>query len=192
MGMIGTALLSAAELSTLIDTKFKVFKVKIDGTDVTSDITSEVLNISVTDSAGDADDKLSISLHDVNKKWIDSWYPETGTKIELTLFDWQSFSSYNLGVFKINSLNYDGNPRKLSITGTKFAVSYQLRSSVSRSFTGKTLKEIVTEIATESKLTDKTITITDTEPLREEQKDETNMQFLTRLAGKYNYFFKAT
>nr|BDD47396.1 hypothetical protein 7 [bacterium] len=182
------ALLSATELA--FDPKFFGFKLKYDGADITDDILSNALSISVEDNSGDQDDELSITLHDANSKWIDSWYPETGGKLSLSIKTGFR-SKYKLGTFDITQVSASCSPRTITISATKSYQSFQLREKKSRSFSDMTLKEIINKIASEHGFKTTNVKITSpTEKLNHSQFEKTDLDFLAELAQRYQYMFK--
>jgi phage protein D len=166
------------------------FKILADGSDITAAIADRLVSLRITDQAGQQSDSLEIVMDDREKRmpsprqgaWLKVWlgYSEGGRK-----------PAY-MGAFAVAEIEYTGGNRSMTIQATAAATAPELlKEGRSQSWRGKTLGAIVQEVAQRNGMTavvkgpQASIQIP-----HEDQTNETDQAFLTRLGEKYGATIK--
>ena len=149
---------------------------------ITSDITRFMLSITYNDKTQGESDDIEIELEDKDGIWKNSWYPEKGAKITM------SIGNLKCGVFEIDEIEVKGPPDTISIRAMATGVTNSLRTNKSDAHENKTLKQIAEKIAQKNSLTVAgdipEITIG-----RVTQNQETDLAFLKRISQSYGIIF---
>lgn len=167
--------------------KSPTLRVVFNSVDITKEITPLVLRLEYTDHSGGADDEVEIEL--VNDgRWWGSWYPEKGTTVEV----WIGYEGEPLlpcGKFEIEEISFDGPPDRVSFHCVSTSLRKQMRTKKTRAWENTTLSQIVKDIAKE--YGGRVIWEGEDIPFRRiDQKNETDIAFLQRLASDYGFKFK--
>lgn len=163
-----------------------IFRLTYNSREITRDITPYVESIAYVGEVGVKSDTLDIVVEDTAKLWQNNWYPVKGDKIvaEIGYRD----LLVNVGVFVVDEIELAGPPDKLTIRAiaTSFARAMRTKNSVAHE--GKTLQQIVQAVAAKNGLT-----VEGDVPARYirrvNQYQETDLNFLQRLAGDYACVF---
>jgi phage protein D len=164
------------------------FRVIADGVDVTQAIADRLLSIRITDQAGQQSDSLEIALDDRDKLMP---LPRSGAWLRV----WIGYSDNGrlpvyMGAFAVDECELGMGPRSLVIKATAAQTAPELvKEQRTQSWHGQTLGEIVREIAKRNGLNP--VIKGELAAVRikhEDQTNESDQSFLTRLAEK----FKAT
>jgi phage protein D len=167
--------------------KRPTLRVVFNGVDITKDITPLVLRAEYTDHVGGADDEIEIECIN-DGRWWGSWYPEKGTSVKV----WIGYEGEPLlpcGSFEIDEISFDGPPDRVTIRGISSSIRKQMRTKKTRAWENTSLSHIVRTIANEYGGR----VIWDGEDItfkRIDQKNETDLAFLQRLAKDYGFNFK--
>lgn len=157
------------------------------GTDVTADIAAMVTSLTYADKKEGESDELQVSLEDRDGRWRDSWMPAKGDILELVI-GYRGGLAVDAGAFQIDEVEHEGPPDRLHVRGLAAGVTAALRTKRHRGFEGKTLPEIARAVAADHGMT--VIGDPATEALqRVSQADETDLEFLTKLAADHGYVF---
>lgn len=155
-------------------------KVLYDGTDISTDISQSLLGFEFTDHAGEKADDLQITLEDRGHLWRGPWFPGKGAKLKASIHP--SDQRYlPCGSFEVDEVEMNFPPSTVTIKAVSVPITSSLRrEKQTRTWEGSNLKEIATEIATGAGLAlywdgDEPPTLT-----RVDQRDESNLAFLTR------------
>ena len=161
------------------------FRVVADGADVTAAIADRLISLRINDQAGQQSDSLEITLDDRDKRLP---VPRSGAWLKV----WLGYSSGGtlpvyMGSFAVDEVDLSMGPRSMVIKATAAQTAPELvKEQRTQSWHQKTLGAIVQEIATRNGL----------QPLikgdlgsvqikHEDQTNESDQSFLTRLAEKY-------
>lgn len=162
----------------------------VNGKNISNEISGYVKSVSYTDVLDGEANTAEIELHDVERIWIDEWFPQRGdtASIELVRLDWNgegTAEALNLGTFEIdeieNSGSYgSGNECKVKLNS--IPNNSGLRAvNESRSWEKVSLSKIAGDIAAEAGM----ILFYDTneDPVieRAEQSEKSNLAFLKKL-----------
>ena len=164
------------------------FKILADGTDLTQAIADRLVSLRITDQAGQKSDSLEIVLDDRQKRLP---APRQGAWLKV----WLGYSSGGrkpayMGSFGVDEIEFTGGKRSMTIKATAAATAPELvKEGRSQSWRSTTLGAVVQEVAKRNGMTavvkgaQANIAIA-----HEDQTNESDQAFLTRLAEK----FKAT
>ena len=166
--------------------------VQVEGVDITEQLNTDLISLTVTDNEEDEADDLNITVQDKDGKWLkwldDSVQAAADTKA-LRFGVWigsldsdGKISQQKSGTFTLDSITHAGPPSKATIKGTSLSFGGGIRDEKrSKSWEGYTLEGIARDIAVRAKMTmmycsDETIYYP-----AQEQSDETDIAFLKRL-----------
>lgn len=155
--------------------------VEVNGQQVTGAFWSRLIRLTVTDRAGLEADSVSIDLLD-SDPFLQ--IPEKGAKIRVWLGYKESGERY-MGAYTVESVGVDCIPYTMSITGKSADVRETLKEHKERHWDGKTVQEIISEIAKEHGL--QAVVSDAVADLKYEwmgQLDESDLHFLTRLGQR--------
>lgn len=164
------------------------FKILADGTDLTAQIADRLVSLRISDQAGQQSDSLEIVLDDRGKRLP---APRQGAWLKV----WLGYSSGGpkpayMGSFGVDEVEFTGGNRSMTIRATAAATAPELvKEGRSQSWRSTTLGAVVQEVAKRNGMTavvkgaQASIAIA-----HEDQTNESDQAFLTRLAEK----FKAT
>jgi phage protein D len=166
------------------------FKVVADGADITAQIADRLLQLRVTDNAGQQSDSLEIGLDDRDAQvplpaagsWLRVWigYSEGGP------------APAYMGAFAVDECELSNGPRGMTIKATASNTAPRLvREQRTQSWHDTTLGQIVEEIAKRNGLQPVIKGDLAGTPIKhEDQTNESDQSFLTRLAEKYKAVIK--
>jgi uncharacterized protein len=157
--------------------------------DITSDISSMVLEITYTDRLGAASGDLEIILEDSQKLWQGPWYPQEGDVINLTI-GYRGEAQLPCGSFQVDELALVGPPDTFHIRCLATYITPAMRSKCSCGYEGQTLTQIASTIAGKYSL-NMVSEADDLNPVFERitQNQETDLGFLRRIANEHDYDF---
>jgi uncharacterized protein len=159
------------------------------GVNITSDISGMVLDITYTDRLGDAAGELELKLEDHEKRWQGPWYPRQGDVVNL-MVGYEGESLLPCGDFQVDELELSGPPDVFYLRCLAAYITPAMRTVKSASYENQTFRQIAATIASKHSLT--VIGAAATRNLsysRVTQKQETDVQFLKRLARRQNHDF---
>lgn len=161
------------------------FRVVADGEDLTAQIADRLLSIRVTEHAGQQSDSLEIALDDREKKvpvprsgaWLKVWigYSDQG---QLPVY---------MGSFSVDEVEVSMGPRSMVIKATAAQTAPLLvKEQRTQSWHAKSLQDIAGEIAKRNGLQLQVLPGAPNPTIKhEDQTNESDQSFLTRLAEKY-------
>lgn len=167
-----------------------VFKVTYNGKDISVDLTKHLLDISFTDNVTGVSDDLEINLEDKDGMWVNSWYPQKGAVLKLTI-GYDNGGTITPNPFELDEieLNFTKSGGDLvSIKAIGAGIKKQLHTKNSHAHENKSLSDIVHTIAAKYGYT----VIGNIENVvigRMTQHREKDLTFLNRLADEYGYAF---
>lgn len=89
------------------------------GVGATKQISDYLSAFTYTDNASGAADTISITVNDPKKKWIGSYFPRHGDRLQPTIIlqNWQKSGTkkYPCGYFTLDTFGFNGNPIKANI-----------------------------------------------------------------------------
>jgi len=158
------------------------FTVLYNNKNITADISKHMLSLTYNDKTEGESDEIEIEVEDVDLKWQNSWYPEKGAKLTVTI------ESLKCGVFEIDEIQLSGPPDVVTIRGMATGIVNSLRTKKSDAHESKTLKQIAEKVASKNNLTIQGV-IPDITFGRITQNKETDLAFLKRISREYGVLF---
>lgn len=159
-----------------------LFSVLYDNKNITSDISKYLMSITYNDKTDGESDDIEIELEDVDALWRNSWYPEKGASLKVSIGD------LKCGVFEIDEIEVKGPPSTVNIRGAAIGIKNSLRTRKSDAHENKTIKQIAETVAQKNGLTI-TGEIPDITIGRVTQNKETDLGFLKRISREYGIIF---
>jgi phage protein D len=164
------------------------FKLLYNGVDITEDITRYGTSVSYTDNDEGESDQIEVVLEDVDNLWKNSWYPEKGAKLTLSIGYDSDDRLVDYGDFEIDEITVNGPPDTVTIKALAAVIKSSLRTKRSKSFENVTLREIAAYIATKNKLALQGV-IPSVRFDRVTQYREKDLSFLRRVSIEYGCLF---
>lgn len=169
--------------------------IKYKGTALDAKIQEQATSFSYTDVASGASDSLSITLQNMEKKWLNEWLPSKGDSItaNIILKNWEKAGdkkTFKCGTFTIDDLSFSGRPLSAGIGAVSAPASAGFKvTRKSKTWEDVTIKEIASKIAEAAGLklyySAANIKISEVE-----QSSETDSSFLYGLCEKYGLAMK--
>lgn len=189
----------------MADVRVPAFKVLYEGLDITEDISDDVVRITYSDADGGEADEVRITVDDIFAKWKDTWRPNRGDKITLSI-GYAGEGLLDMGTFHIDEVHYRGQPDVVEFRAISVPIDSNLWTIDSKGYENITLKELAQQIATENGLdfvydyANEQVEDVATSTLRASrvmnlrhgrlyQDRETPLRFLNRLANRYGIKF---
>ena len=159
------------------------------GVNVSADISGMVLDVAYTDRLGGAASEIEIALEDHQKLWQGPWYPEQGDVTTL-LMGYSGEPLMPCGDFEVDQMELDGPPDVFRIRGLSAYITPAMRTRRSVAHEGLTPQQIAGAIAGVYGLSLVTApSDSDVAYARITQRNETDLEFLRRLADEHDYEF---
>ena len=122
-----------------------------EGTDVTNDISNDIISLTGTDSINEFD-TVDLEMENRDGRWYKSWAPKIGETIvfNYTLVNWEypGIQSYDVGKFYIDDVQYNGPPDKVTVkTISVDSSSTILEEKKNRVWEKVTLEKVAKDIA---------------------------------------------
>lgn len=128
------------------------------GKNVTTTIAPYLESVSYEDIASGNSDSLYVSLHNVDFKWLDKWYPQKGDRVEgsITFKNWEKDGEnlkLSCGVFVLDEIKFSGGPLSLSLGCLAIPAdeSFKTRERT-KTWKNVTIRQIAENIASEYNL----------------------------------------
>ena len=157
------------------------YRLTVNGRDI--NLEKRLIELRLRESRGEQADQLDITLDDSDGHM---GLPPTGAKIELEL-GWAGEQRVDKGSYVIDEVEHGGAPDRLQIRARSANMGKGLRVRDSQSWDGKTLGQIVTEIAAANGLPAQIDPQLAARPVEHiDQTNESDLNFLTRLAKQHD------
>lgn len=162
------------------------YKITYEGKNITSDIVGYVIDLTYEDKEAKASDTLELRLDDTDAQWRDAWYPSKGDKIQLSIG--KDDAMVDCGSFTVDEIELEGPPDTVTIRAIATAFTKATRTKKNKAHEKQTLKQIAQTVASDNGLTLQG-EIENIKIERITQSNETDIQFLKRIADDYGYVF---
>ncbi|MGH7914719.1 MAG: phage late control D family protein [Candidatus Binataceae bacterium] len=159
------------------------------GVNITADISRMVLSLSYVDELGGRSGELEIELEDRERRWQGTWFPQQGDAVNL-LIGYSGELLLPCGDFQVDDLELEGPPDVFHLRCLPAWITPSLRTRNSFGYENQTLLQIATTIAVRHGMTvvgaasQRDLTYS-----RITQRQETDLEFLHRLAVEHDYDF---
>lgn len=160
-----------------------VWRVVIDGQDITGTIRPRLIDMSLTDNRGLEADQLDINLDDSDGR-LD--IPPRGAEIAVWM-GWSNVGLIDKGIYTVDEVEHSGTPDQLTIRARSADLREGLATKKERSWHQTTVGAIVTQIAEDNELTPRVSPDLAGEPVAHlDQTSESDGNLLTRLAEMFD------
>lgn len=133
------------EYDKLTEYPTPIFRVEVDGIDISPQMATRLMSLSIKDNRGLVVDTVDIELSDTDGLLN---IPPKGAKIQVWL-GWSNTGLFDKGVYKVESTSHRGTPDVLSISAMANDVSEGLKQKRERSWSDKTIQQIFEKIGDE-------------------------------------------
>lgn len=180
----------------IIEKKSRFLNLEIiyEGKNITKDISNDIISFSHSDSLNEFD-SLDLALENRELKWLKTWNPLKGDKIEANIYlnNWDKEGTIKIpfGTFYVDRIVYNGAPDTIQISALSVDVTSNIMDNKrNKVWEAVTFEKIAKDIAKECNLQlfyDCKLT---REYIRVEQKLETSFNFLKGLAKELGFIVK--
>lgn len=159
------------------------------GVNVSADISGMVLDITYSDRVGGAASEIEIALEDHDRLWQGPWRPQQGDLTNL-LIGYCGEPLMPCGDFEVDQMELDGPPDVFRIRGLSAYITPAMRTRRSVAYENRTPRQIAGVIAGLYRLALVAVEgETEIAYARITQRNETDLEFLRRLAEEHDYEF---
>ncbi|HUY28619.1 MAG TPA: hypothetical protein VMV27_14510 [Candidatus Binataceae bacterium] len=159
------------------------------GANITGDIAPMVRAIDYIDRLGGASGELCIEVEDHAQRWQGPWYPALGDDLTASI-GYRNGQLLECGAFQVDDLELEGPPDVFRLRCLAAYITPAMRTRSSVAYEGQTLVEIAGTIAAKYAMTLVSAPgVAEVAFARVTQRDETDLEFLARLATEFNYDF---
>jgi phage protein D len=161
------------------------YKITANGADL--DLQKLLVSLKVTDESGVKSDACEVVLDDRDGTIA---VPKTGAKLKVFM-GYEETGTTLMGSYFVNEISISGAPNRINIKAHAADLKSSLKEKISASFVGQTIGALVGTIASKHGLTPKiSEDLADIVIDHIDQTNESDMHFLTRLAGNYGAIAK--
>jgi len=160
-----------------------LWKVVLDGRDLTSRIAPRLLDLTLTESRGDEADQLDLRISDHDGALA---LPARGVTLTLAI-GWQDSGMVNKGTFVVDDVEHSGSPDVITIRARSADLTGAIRARRERSWHDTSLGAVLSAIAADHSL--KTAIAKDLAAValpHLDQANESDVNLLTRLAKRFD------
>lgn len=159
------------------------------GVNITTDISRMVLSIGYVDELGGRSGELEVELEDRDQRWQGAWFPQQGDVVSL-LIGYAGELLLPCGDFQVDDLELEGPPDVFHLRCLPAWITPALRTRNSLGYENQTLLQIAATVAARHGMTVVGApNQIDISYLRITQKQETDLEFLRRVAVEHDYDF---
>jgi len=159
------------------------------GVNITADISSMITGVTYIDRLEGGAGEIEVTLEDHQQLWQGPWSPQLGDRLTL-LLGYDGDPLLPCGDFEVDEVELSGPPDTVYLRCLEAWITPAMRTRNSLGYEGQTLPEIAGAIASKYSLT---LIVTDNSPNvsfeRVTQRQETDLEFLRRLAKAQGYEF---
>ncbi len=159
------------------------------GVAISDRIESMVLSIKYVSHAGGASPELEIELEDRDKRWQNRWFPNRGDIVDVAI-GYAGEGLVQCPSFQVDEVELKGSPDVVHLRCLAAYITDAMRTPNSTGFEGQTLLQIANQIAAKYGFSVNGAAVNpDATFARVTQNQESDLEFLQRLAGEHNYEF---
>ncbi|HJU11521.1 MAG TPA: hypothetical protein VJ728_11625 [Candidatus Binataceae bacterium] len=159
------------------------------GTNITTDVSGMVTELSYCDKAVHYSDEVEVALEDRDRRWQGAWFPGRGDIVSLML-GYDDEQLLPCGSFQVDELELNGPPDTFHLRCIAAGITPSVRTHRSAAYESQTLLQLAATIAARHGMSlvgapqDVNVLWS-----RLTQRNETDLHFLHRLAQAHNYDF---
>lgn len=160
-----------------------IWKISLDGRDLAATINPRFMSLSLSECRGDEADQLDLTLTDHDGLLE---IPSLGAVIKVA-FGWSTTGLVEKGTFTVDEAGYRSAPDVITIRARSADLTGALRTRTERSFHGKTIKQIVNDVAVANGLEPVVSGSFGSKVIQHiDQTNESDIAFLNRLGKRYD------
>ncbi len=166
-----------------------------EGKNITTPINEYMESYAYEDIASGESDRISISLHDTGKQWMDAWMPSKGDRMDATLVlhNWDADGTREklyCGEFEVDDMSFSGRPLKCELGAVSIPRDEPFNAQTkTKTWEGITVRQIAQEIAGRAGIS--LYYEADDIPVEIiEQNEQTDCKFLYSVCGDYGLAMK--
>lgn len=124
-----------------------------EGKDITTPLDEYLTSFSYEDVASGESDRISLSLQDIQKQWMDDWMPEKGSRVsgDLILHNWEQDGAEDrlfCGEFELDDMSFSGRPLSCNLGAVSIPRNEPFSNQIrTKTWEGATIRQIASEIA---------------------------------------------
>ncbi len=165
------------------------FTLIYEGKDVTADLLPVVLALSYTDKLSGNSSDLDIDLINRDRRWMKDWIPTKGDKLTCK-FQYVGLTEVlDCGGFEVDDFEYSGSPDRLRLSAVATSITGTLREKRTKSYEKTTLRQVAADVAKRNGLS-LSGQIKDVKMERITQNEQSDLEFITKLAEEYGHLTK--
>lgn len=170
--------------------------ITIAGKDVTRDLSRYLVSVTYEDKLDGETDSVTLEFADVDKLFIDTWFPKRGDTLEVELWreNWRGdnqVDSLPLGTFEIDEVTNSFPPSKCQLKGNSCPQDSALRQTdMSAAWENVKLSKIARDIADAANVELFYEAADDPDIKRAEQSEMSRMSFLEKICHDYGLALK--
>ena len=164
-----------------------------EGKDISKDLEPYLLSFTFTDNAKDKADDIALQLQDAKGEWLRDWLPAKSDTITASIIKYDGDSAVSLpcGSFSVDQIDYAFPPRVLSIKAVSSDIKKKaVTQKKTKAWEKMQVKEICASIASSNGLALMLDASGSYKVEREDQTQESDLEFLKRLCGNYGWSVK--
>lgn len=164
------------------------------GSNLKGTIDKYIKSFSYTDVASGESDSISVSLHNIDKKWINEYMPEKGDSITANIImeNWKKegdVKTFNCGSFTVDDISFSGRPLSGELGAVSVPADEDFKATKrTKTWQNTNIKEIASEIAKKAGIA--LHYEAGTVKISEIEQDEADSSFLAALCEKYGLAIK--
>ena len=163
------------------------FRLLYEKKDISSELAGYLISVTYTDFLSGQADELAIELENIDGRWYNEWYPGQGDELTFEL-GWSGEERRQIGVFEIDEIDFQFSPSTVTIRAQSVGIKNSVRTKIVRAYEKMTLDKVAKQIAARQSLT----LVGAIEPIALDRltQQESDIEFLKKLADEYDYAFK--
>ncbi|MFK3649298.1 phage late control D family protein [Lysobacter enzymogenes] len=160
-----------------------VWRVVLDGQDLTERVKPRLLELTLTESRGGEADQLDLIIHDHDGRMA---LPRRGVELSVAI-GWEDAGLIEKGTFRVDEVEHSGAPDVITIRARSADLSHPMRTRRERSWHNVTLGDVVRNLAGEHGLQARVApALSSVQIAHLDQTGESDVHLLTRLGQRYD------
>lgn len=168
--------------------KTPTFTLTYEGVDISRDLAELLGTLTYTDRLHAQSPDLEIAVENRDRRWMDKWLPAKGDEALLVL-GYEGELELDCGRFEFDDADFAGPPDRVTLGFLATDVTADLRTERTEPYEKTTLRAIAEDIAKRHNL-ELVGEVPEVKIDRATQNEETDLQFITKLAEEYDLVVK--
>jgi len=164
------------------------FTLTYEGVDISKDLADVGASVNYTDRLHAQSPDMEIVCENRDRRWMDTWLPAKGDEA-LLVFGYENEDPLDAGRFEFDDADFAGPPDRVTLGFLATDVTADLRTERTEPYEKMTLRAIAEDIAKRHNL-ELVGEVPEVKIDRATQNEETDLQFITKLAEEYDLVVK--